>query len=84
MATATLSVRTDKSLKTEVGRTLRRLGLTHSTAINIFYHKIKETNGIPFDLRVPNETTLRALENSRKGKVKRFAGTDELFKDLGI
>jgi DNA-damage-inducible protein J len=83
--TATLSVRTDKGLKEKVGKILNELGLNHSTAINIYYHQILTRKGIPFEVKIPNKTTLRAMEDLDKGKnVKRFDTAEELFEDLGI
>jgi len=82
---STLSVRTDKDLKEKVGKILHQLGLTHSTAINMYYRLILAKNGIPFDVKLPNETTLKAVEEIEKEKnVKRFDTAEELFKDLGI
>ncbi|MCP5047124.1 MAG: type II toxin-antitoxin system RelB/DinJ family antitoxin [bacterium] len=82
---STLSVRTDKELKEKVGDILQKLGLTHSTAINIYYRLILAENGIPFDVKLPNKTTRKAIEDLEMGKnVKRFDSADELFEDLGI
>jgi len=82
---ATISVRTEKELKNKVGRILEKLGLTHSTAINIYYRQILANEGIPFDLKISNKTTEKALEDSRKKQnMKKFNTTDELFNDLGI
>ena len=39
--------------------------------------------GIPFDLRLPNKETLRALNEAATGvRVKKFDSVDELFEDL--
>ncbi len=84
-ATATISVRTDKGLKDKVGRILEELGLNHSTAINMYYRRILAQQGIPFEVKIPNKTTLKAMEDLEKGKdVKKFASGEELFEDLGI
>jgi len=84
-ANTTISVRTEKKLKDKVGKILEELGLNHSTAINIYYHQILANRGIPFDLKVPNKTTVKALEDSRtKKNMEKFNNTDELFDDLGI
>ena len=40
--------------------------------------------GLPFELHVPNEKTMKAIENSRQGKGKVFSTPQELFDDLGI
>jgi DNA-damage-inducible protein J len=83
--TATLSVRTDKGLKEKVGKILNQLGLNHSTAINIYYHHILTYKGIPFEVKIPNKTTLKAMEDLEKGKnVKKFDTAEALFEDLGI
>jgi DNA-damage-inducible protein J len=64
---------------------LNELGLNHSTAINIYYHQILTRKGIPFEVKIPNKTTLRAMEDLEKGKnVKKFDRAEELFEDLGI
>jgi DNA-damage-inducible protein J len=84
-ADATLTIRTNKTLKDEVGKILNRLGLNHSTAVNMFYRQVLEKKGIPFDVRVPNKETLKALENSRNRKnLTTYASSEELFEDLGI
>lgn len=84
-ADATLTIRTSKTLKEEVGKILEKLGLTHSSAVNIFYHQVLTHKGIPFDLKIPNRETLKALENSRKRKnLATYKDSGELFNDLGI
>lgn len=83
--TITLSVRTDKGVKEKVGKILHELGLNHSTAINIYYRLILAQRGIPFEVKLPNKTTIKAMEDIEKGKnVKKFETADELFEDLGI
>lgn len=82
---STISVRTEKGLKEKVGKILHELGLTHSTAINMYYRLILAEKGIPFDVKLPNKTTRKAVEDLEKEKnVKRFDTAEELFQDLGI
>jgi len=84
-ADATLTIRTSRTLKKEVGKILSRLGLNHSSAVNMFYHQVLAQKGIPFDVKIPNKETLKALENSRKRKnLTTYKNSDELFEDLGI
>ena len=83
--TITLSVRTDKGLKEKVGKILHDLGLNHSTAINMYYRLILAKRGIPFDVKLPNETTRKAMESLEKGKnIRKFETAESLFEDLGI
>ncbi|MCK4762642.1 MAG: type II toxin-antitoxin system RelB/DinJ family antitoxin [Candidatus Aminicenantes bacterium] len=84
-ADATLTVRTNKTLKERVGKILNELGLNHSTAINMFYHQVLAKKGIPFDVKIPNKETEEALRNSRERKnLTTYKDSDELFEDLGI
>ncbi len=40
--------------------------------------------GLPFEIRVPNQKTMKAIENSREDKGKTFSTPQDLFEDLGI
>lgn len=74
--------RIDKVLKHDVEVVLTCLGLTTSEAINAFFCQIKLLQGLPFELKIPNELTRKTLDESRKGKnVKRFNDIDELFQE---
>ena len=53
--TTLLRARVDIGRKKRAEKILGRYGLTPSQAINVFYAKVSETNGLPFDLR-PSET----------------------------
>ena len=57
--TTTVRALIDPKRKKNVSRILKRMGLNHSEAINIFYSLIEEYKGFPFDLRLPeNETEI--------------------------
>ena len=53
--TTLLRARVDIARKVRAEKILGRYGLTPAQAINVFYAKVNETNGLPFDLR-PSET----------------------------
>jgi addiction module RelB/DinJ family antitoxin len=53
--TTLLRARVDIERKRRAEKILGRYGLTPAQAINVFYAKVTETNGLPFDLR-PSET----------------------------
>jgi addiction module RelB/DinJ family antitoxin len=44
---------------------LERLGLTATAAITLFYRQIVRQRGLPFDLRMPNATTVRRARSAR-------------------
>jgi DNA-damage-inducible protein J len=41
-------------------------------------------NALPFEVRVPNATTVKAMQSAGTKEGKRFRSTEELFEDLGI
>jgi DNA-damage-inducible protein J len=64
--TATVAVRIDPTLKSSAERVFRRLGLSPSQAVNIFFAQVCLRGGLPFAVRVPNAETLAAMEESMK------------------
>jgi len=83
--TMTVRARIEPALKDEVDAILGELGLTASEAIHVLYRLIKLRQGLPFDVRLPNELTARTLKRSRAGKgVKHFTTKKALYADLGL
>ena len=75
--------RIDPSLKHEAENILEQVGVTASEAIRQLYRQIVNNNGIPYELRLPNRTTRKTLDDSAKGiGVKRFSNMDEMLEDL--
>lgn len=62
---ATVRARVDSHLKEDVERIFDEIGINTSQAINIFLKKVKREGGIPFELKVPNENTLNAMEEAK-------------------
>ena len=81
--TAMIRARTEPKLKSKVERIFEVLGLTASEAINIFYHRVELENGLPFDLRIPNARTLRAMRDVEgKKDLRGFDNAQDMLKDL--
>ncbi len=64
----TTSVKLDKEAKDEAKRIFKQLGLTMGEAFNLFLYQVKMNNGLPFEVKIPNKTTKKAMEETRKGK----------------
>jgi len=62
---STVRARIDSELKNDVESIFHELGLTTSQAIILFLKKVKMERGIPFELKLPNETTLKAMEEAK-------------------
>ena len=82
--TATVRARLEPGLKNEFDDILSTLGLTASEAILLLYRQIKLRRGLPFEVVIPNDLTIRTLRQSQRGKnVKRFTSKKEFYADLG-
>ena len=68
MLDATIRARCDADLKKSAEEIFGQLGITTSQAINMFLAKVKQENGIPFELKIPNKTTQKAMDDVRNGK----------------
>ena len=71
--------RIESRVKRDAGNILKRLGVSHSTFINMSYRAVVETGGIPFSLHVPNAETVRVLREAKKpAKRARYAKASTL------
>lgn len=82
--TSTARALLDPEVKKQAESILKELGLSVSKSFELFYRQVIAQRGLPFEINVPNEKTMKAIENSRQGKGKRFSTAQELFDDLGI
>ena len=74
----------DTEVKKQAESILKDLGLSVPKSLELFYRQVIAQRGLPFELHVPNEKTMKAIENSRLGKGKTFSTAQELFDDLVI
>lgn len=83
--TATVRARMEPALKKETEQILDQLGLNTTEAIRIFFKQVKLQRGLPFEMKIPNETTQQAITEAKERKdLKEFDTTEELFEDLDI
>ncbi len=68
MQTTNINIRTDKELKENCEKLFEDLGLTMSTAINIFLRQSLRTGGLPFEVKLD---TPEAFKSSPSGKNKK-------------
>ena len=80
MKTAAVHSRIQPDIKEKAENILHRLGLSPTEAIRMFYTQIALRNGLPFDVSIPNNETVQALEDSRAGRnLERFDSVEGLF-----
>ena len=83
--TSTVRARIEPDLKDRAEKVFRKLGLTSTQAITLFYKQVELRNGLPFEIVIPNKTTLRTFGETDAGKnLVVCANTDDMFRKLGI
>lgn len=82
MSTTTINARIDLNCKKEAQEVLEKLGLSMSGAIEMFFKQIVLQQGLPFDVKLPNQDTARAMEELEANEGAKFSSIEELFEDL--
>jgi DNA-damage-inducible protein J len=82
MKTAIIHARIEAKTKQKAEGVLRKLGLTPTEAIRIFYRQISLRGGLPFAIEIPNELTASTLEKSHRGEdIQEFESLEAMFKN---
>jgi DNA-damage-inducible protein J len=84
VATAMVHVRVDQKTKQRATKTLARMGISVSDAVRMLLVRVAAEQALPFEVKIPNAATVRAMRDADKGKGKRMQSTGALLKDLGI
>ena len=86
MAQTNVNIRMDESTKLAFDKFCSEIGLSVSSAFNIFAKTVVREQRIPFELttEIPNDETKNAIENVRNGigLSKGFRSVKELMEDL--
>ena len=84
MATTMVHIRVDQKTKQRATKTLAAMGISVSDAVRMLLVRVAAEKALPFDVKVPNATTVKAMRASDKGQGKRQKSADAMFEDLGI
>lgn len=84
MATTMVHVRVDEKVKEKAAKTLAAMGMSVSDAVRMLLVRVAAEQALPFEVKVPNTTTVKAMRAADRGQGKRFKTANALFKDLGI
>lgn len=84
MATTMVHVRVDEKTKQRAAKTLAGMGISVSDAVRMLLVRVAAEKALPFEVRIPNAATVKAMRAADRGKGKRYRSADALFKDLGI
>ena len=81
--TTTLTIRLDPTLKQETEKLFHDMGLTPSQAITLFYTQVNLQHALPFEISLPNEETLQAMDDLKNRRnTKTFKSVADLAADL--
>jgi DNA-damage-inducible protein J len=84
--TGYITARVEPKLKARAARVLATVGVTTTDAITMFLRQVVLRNGLPFEVRVPNVETRKAIEElesaGARSKLKRYAMVDEMFGEV--
>ena len=74
--------RIDTGTKERAACALEEMGLSISDAIRLLMLRVAEERRLPFEVKVPNAKTRKAIAELESGKGKRFASVNALMADL--
>lgn len=87
-STTNFSVRMDSDIKKQCEKLYGELGMTLTTAINVFLRQSLRAGGLPFavKLELPNKETVAAMLEAERiahdPTVKRYSDVDEALREL--
>lgn len=79
---STVNARIEPSLKTKAEGILGKIGLSSAEAVRLFYTQICLQKGLPFEVKIPNAKTVKALQDADSGKTYKAKSIEKLFEDL--
>ncbi len=74
--------RIDTDTKERASAALEAMGLSVSDAIRLHMVRVASERRLPFDVKVPNAATRKAIAELESGQGKSFASIDALMADL--
>ena len=80
--TTMVHVRVDEQIKEQATEALAAMGLSVSDAVRVLLTRVASEKALPFAIKVPNKTTIAAMQEARKISKARFKSADELMRDL--
>lgn len=79
---ATINARIEPELKEKAEVILHKVGLTSAEAVRLFYKQVCLHKGLPFDVKIPNKETIKAMHDANKRKTHKAKSVNALFEDL--
>ncbi len=78
-------IKIESSFKERVESIFEELGITTSQAISIFLKQVELNRGLPFDIKLPNNTPNQLTQKTLSEPIEhleKFTNIEDLFKEL--
>jgi len=79
MKNAVVNARMESELKSEVEAIFKQLGMNTTQAITMFFEQIRLHRAIPFEIKLPNQETVEAMQDALAGKNMETISMEELI-----
>jgi DNA-damage-inducible protein J len=83
MATTMVHIRVDEKVKKQAAKTLAAMGISVSDAVRMLLVRVAAEKALPFEVKIPNPKTVKAMRAADRGTAKRHKSADALFEELG-
>jgi len=80
MKNAVVNARMELELKSEVEAIFKQLGMNTTQAITMFFEQIRLHRAIPFEIKLPNQETVEAMQDALVGNNMETVFMEELIK----
>lgn len=77
-----VTVRMNRNLKEQGKNILGKLGMTHSQAITLFYTQIIHHGWLPFELKLPSDELIKALQDKSQSEDSVYTSAKEALDEL--
>jgi DNA-damage-inducible protein J len=67
-ASTMVHIRIDQKTKQKAAKTLAAMGMSVSDAVRMLLLRVAAEKALPFDVKVPNSTTVKAMRAAQRGK----------------
>jgi DNA-damage-inducible protein J len=81
-ANSLVRARIDTNTKKRAADALEAMGLSISDAIRLLMLRVADEHRLPFEIKVPNKRTQKAIAELEAGKGKRFNSINSFMEDL--
>lgn len=78
-----IRARVEPATKHKAEAIFKKLGLSISEAVNIFYMQVVLHKGLPFEVKIPSDLTLKVMKETEEGKnLTKWNSAEDFVKEM--